>query len=42
MNNAKGVTKNVPKKDINHQDYVDCLFEEKKFMHTSTLHHQTE
>ena len=31
---AKGVKKNVLKKDISHQDYVDCLFEERTFMHT--------
>ena len=31
---AKGVKKNVVKKDISLQDYVDCLFEERKFMHT--------
>ena len=34
MKKAKGVKKNVVKKDISHQDYVDCLFEERKFMHT--------
>ena len=34
MKNAKGVKKNVVKKDISHQGYVDCLFEERKFMHT--------
>ena len=34
MKKAKGVKKNVVKKDFNHQDYVDCLFEERKFMHT--------
>ena len=33
MKNEKGVKKNVVKKDISHQDYIDCLFEEKKFMH---------
>ena len=33
MKKAKGV-KNIVKKDISHQDYVDCLFEEEKFMHT--------
>ena len=33
MKNEKGVKKNVVKKDIRHQDYIDCLFEEKKFMH---------
>ena len=31
---AKGVKKNIVKKDISHQDYVYCLFEERKFMHT--------
>ena len=31
MKKAKGVKKNVVKKNINHQD---CLFEERKFMHT--------
>ena len=25
--------KNIVKKDISHQDYVNCLFEERKFMH---------
>ena len=34
MKKAKGVKKNVVKKYIGHQDYVDCLFEERKFMHT--------
>ena len=34
MKKEKGVKKNVVKKDISHQDYVDCLFEERKFMHT--------
>ena len=34
MKKAKGVKKNVVKKDISHQDYVACLFEERKFMHT--------
>ena len=34
MKKAKGVKKNLVKKGINHQDYVDCLFEERKFMHT--------
>ena len=33
IKNLKGVKKNVVKKDISHQDYIDCLFEEKKFMH---------
>ena len=31
---AKRVKKNVVKKDISHQDYAYCLFEERKFMHT--------
>ena len=31
---AKGMKKNVVKNDISHQDYVDCLFEERKFMRT--------
>ena len=34
MEKVKGMKKNVVKKDIIHQDYVDCLFEERKFMHT--------
>ena len=34
MKMAKGVKKNVVKKDISHQDYVDCLFEERKCMYT--------
>ena len=34
MKKAKGVKKNVVKKYITHQDYVDCLFKERKFMHT--------
>ena len=34
MKKAMGVKKNVVKKGISHQDYVDCLFEERKFMHT--------
>ena len=34
MKTAKGVKKNVVKKDISYQDYGDCLFEERKFMHT--------
>ena len=36
MKKAKGVKKNVVKKDISPQGYVDCLFEERKFM--DTLH----
>ena len=28
MKKAKGVKKNVVKKEISHQDFVDCLFEE--------------
>ena len=34
MKKAKGVKKNVVKKYISHQDHVDCLFKERKFMHT--------
>ena len=36
MKKAKGVKKNVVIviKGISHQDYVDCLFEERKFMYT--------
>ena len=34
MKKAKGVKKNVIKKDISYQDYVDYLFEERKSMHT--------
>ena len=34
LKKAKGVKKNVVKKDISHQDYVNCLFEEIKCMHT--------
>ena len=34
MKKTKGVRKNVVKKDISHQDYVVCLFEVRKFMHT--------
>ena len=34
MRKAKGVKKNVVKKGTSHQDYIDCLFEERKFMHT--------
>ena len=34
MKKTKGVKKNVVKKVISHQDYVDCLLEERKFMHT--------
>ena len=30
-------TKNVVKKDISHQEYVDCLFKERKFMHTMQI-----
>ena len=31
---GKGSEENVVKKDMSHKDYVDCLFEERKFMHT--------
>ena len=34
MKKEKGVKKNIVKKDIGHQDYVYCLFEGRKFMHT--------
>ena len=34
MKKAKGVKKKVVKKEISHQDFVDCLFDEGKFMHT--------
>ena len=34
MKKAKGVKKNVVKKDISHQGYADCIFEERKFMQT--------
>ena len=34
MNEAKGVKKNVVKKDISLQDYIDYLFVDRKFMHT--------
>ena len=27
MKKAKGVKQNIGKKDISHQDYVDCLFD---------------
>ena len=30
---AKGEKKNVVKKNISDEDYVDCLFEKRKFMH---------
>ena len=33
MKKTKGVKKNVVKIDIIHQDFVTCLFEERKFMH---------
>ena len=31
MKKANRMKNNVAKKDICHQDYVDCLFEEKKY-----------
>ena len=34
MKKAKEVKKNVVKKYIRLRDYVDCLFEERKYMHT--------
>ena len=33
MKKAKGVKKNIVTKDISHQDYVNCLFKERKFIH---------
>ena len=33
MKKAKEVKKNVVKREIIHQDYVDFLFEERKLMH---------
>ena len=34
MKKVKGMKKNIIIKYISHRDYVDCLFEEQKFMHT--------
>ena len=34
MKKANGMKKNGVKKDINRQNYVDCLIEERKFTHT--------
>ena len=34
MKKAKGVKKNIVKKEISHQDYTDFLFEERKIIHT--------
>ena len=34
MKKTKGVKRNVLKKYISHLDYEDCLFEERKFIHT--------
>ena len=34
MKKEKGVKKNVVKKDIFNQDYIDCLFEKRKSLHT--------
>ena len=34
MKKAKGVKKNMMKKSISNQDYVDCLFEKRKFINT--------
>ena len=34
MKKAKEVKKSIVKKEISHQDYVDCSFEERKFMYT--------
>ena len=45
MKKAKGVKKNIVKKYISHQDYVDCLFEERKLMYAiqtiRSFKHQT-
>ena len=37
LKKAKGVKKNIVKKYISYQDYVDCLFEERKFMHAMQI-----
>ena len=37
MSKAKRVKRKLFKKDISHQDYVDCLFEEIKSMHTMQI-----
>ena len=34
MKKANGVKRSTVKKGISHPDYVDYLFEERKFMHT--------
>ena len=34
MNKENRVKKNIVKKAVSHQDYVDCLFEKRNFMHT--------
>ena len=34
MKKAEVMKKNVVKKDVSHQDYVNGLFEERKFIHT--------
>ena len=39
MKKAKGVKKNVFKKDIKHQDYVDCLFEERIYAYYYVYDH---
>ena len=37
LKKAKGVKNNIVKKYISYQDYVDCLFEERKFMHVMQI-----
>ena len=37
MKKTKGVKENVVKKYISHQDYADCLFEERKRMQTMQI-----
>ena len=34
MKKANGKKKNVVKKNFSHQDYIDCLLEERKCLHT--------
>ena len=33
----EGKRGNIVKKDMSHQNYLDCLFEKRKFMHTIRL-----
>ena len=37
MKKTKGVKENVVKKYVSHQDYADCLFEERKCMQTMQI-----